>query len=93
MIGQDFVTFKKEETDEEVDVVKTKAIWSGIMDRALKGVKAVGFLDTIGLGDGIYRLTGWASLQANMSFERIAELGVDLKGHQKYDEYVKLTAN
>jgi hypothetical protein len=71
-------------------VAKAKLIWRGIMDRALKGFKAVGFLGAMGFGDGIFSITGWASLQANMSLEKIEELGAELKGYQKYGECVEL---
>jgi beta-xylosidase len=89
-IGDDFVKFKKGQND-EVDVKKQKSIWSATMARSKKGEKAIEFLRKMGLGDGMFLLTGWSSLTANMKPVDVSVLADELKELPEYAEFVRLT--
>jgi hypothetical protein len=90
-IGDDYVKFKKRQTNDEVDVKRIKSFWSSTMARSKKGEKAIAFLQKVGLGDVMFMLTGWSSLATIMLPILVYGMSVKLKELPEYAGFVRLT--
>ncbi len=57
----------------------------------IQGERGIEFLEATGLGKGMYRIVGWASLPANMKGEDVQDMAERFKALPDYERYFQLT--